>query len=54
MKMIKFEVFNNEKTLANILIFAAMVRQFSITIDTYFDSSINVHLRDGTSIMFKQ
>ena len=30
-----------------------MVRRFRITIDTYIDSVINVHIYDGTIIKFK-
>ena len=29
-----------------------MERKFRITIDTYLDPAINVHLNDGTNIMF--
>ena len=54
MTMLTFEVFYNENSLTKILSFAAMARKFRIIIDAYFDSTINVHLRYGTSVMFKQ
>ena len=52
--LLPFEFFFNEQSLANILSFAAVASKFRITIDTEFDPFINVHLHDGTSIIFKQ
>ena len=46
--------FFNEQSLANILSFAAVAAKFRIFIDTKLDPFINVHLHDGTRIIFKQ
>ena len=51
--MLPFKVFYYQ-SLANILSFAAVASKFRITIDTEFYPSINVHIDDGTSIMFKK
>ena len=52
--MLPFEVFLNEKTLGNILSFAAVASNSRITIDTELDTLINVHLHNGTRIISKQ
>ena len=52
--MIPFGGFLNNNSLANVLIFDALVRKFRITIYTDIDPEINVHLDSGTSIKFKQ
>ena len=49
-----FEFFLNEQSLANILSFVAVASKFRITIDTELYPFINVHLHDGTRIIFKQ
>ena len=52
--MLPFEVFFNEQPLANILYFTTVASKFRITIDTELDPFSNVHLNDGTRIIFKQ
>ena len=52
--MLSFEVFFNYKYLTNIIYFAAVVSKFRINIDTELDPSINVHLNNGTGIIFNQ
>ena len=52
--MLPFEVFLIEQSLANIISFAAVAFKFRMTIDTELDPFINVHLHDGTRIIFKQ
>ena len=42
MRMIPFEVFNNEKPLVNKLSFGAVERKFRFTIDTDLELAINV------------
>ena len=52
--MVTFEVFLNEQSLANILSFAIMESKFRIAIKTELDPFINVHLHNGTRIIFNQ
>ena len=49
-----FDVFCNESSLANILPFSAVLQKIRITTNTDLNPAINMHLDDGTSIMFKQ
>ena len=46
--------FLNEQSLVNILYFAAVTSKFRITIDTELELFINIHLHNGTRIIFKQ
>ena len=52
--MLTFEVFFDEKYLANILSFASVGSKFAVTLNKQLDPSINVHLHNGTMIIFKQ
>ena len=52
--MLPFKTNYNQNSLANILFFSAVARRFRITIDTYVDSTINMHLYNGTIIQIKQ
>ena len=52
--MLPFKVFLNKQSLANLLYFAAVLSKFRITIDTELDPFINVHLHNGTRIIFNQ
>ena len=52
--MLPFEVFFNDQSLANILSFDIVASKFRKTIDTGLDTSINVHLYNGTRIILKQ
>ena len=54
LKLLPFEVFFNEQSLANILSFAAVASKFRIAIDTELYPFINVHLHYGTRIILKQ
>ena len=54
LKMLPFEDFLNEQSLANILSFATVASKFRITNETELDPLINAHLHDGTRIIFKQ
>ena len=44
----------NKNFLEKILLYAAVARRFSITIDTNINYSLNVHLQYVTRIKFKQ
>ena len=52
--MLPLEVFYKKKTLANIPSFDAVGRRLRITIDTDIDSTIDLHVGNGTKIKFKQ
>ena len=54
LKLLPFEVFFNEQSLANIISFATVASKVSITIDTELEPFINVHLHDVKRIIFKQ
>ena len=54
LKMLSFEVFFNEKSLANILYFVSVDSKFRITIDTELDSFINIHLHYGKRVIFNK
>ena len=54
MTMLTYEFFYNRKFLANILSFESVAHNFRIAIDAYLDPAINMHLNNGTIIMFKQ
>ena len=54
LKISPLEVFFNGKSLTNILSFVVVASKFIITICTELDPSINVHLNDGTRIIFNQ
>ena len=54
LKLLPFEVFLNEQSLANILSFAAVASKFRITLDTELDQLIKVHLHHGTRIIFNK
>ena len=54
LKMLSFQFFFNDKYFAKILSFSAVASKFNITIVTYLDPSINIHLHYGTRIIFKK
>ena len=54
MTMLKLKVFYNGNYLTKTILFAAVERKFSITIDTGLDPAINMHLSDSTIIMLKK
>ena len=54
LKVLPFGVFFHNQTLANILSFSVLASKFSITIDTELDLSLNVHIYDGTRMIFKK
>ena len=54
MTMLTLEAFYQNKSLSNIFSFVAVACKFRITINADLYPAINVHLSDGTIIIFKK
>ena len=52
--MLPLEVFNNKSYLANIIFFAEVASRFRITFNIDIESTINLHIDNGTRIKFNQ
>ena len=52
--MSPFKVFFDDKYIANKIYYSTVEPKFNIIIDTELEPSINVHLHDGTRIVFNQ